>query len=71
MNHTCAQTDCNEPATHLVVETSNLNMLFQSGAGLVCEKHAEDLEMVGGFSLELDRPKLAGKPCPFCGAKID
>lgn len=54
MRHSCANAGCNEDATMLVIEAHPLfRMLFRSGAGLTCERHAKDLEAVGGVSIAL------------------
>jgi hypothetical protein len=59
MGHLCAQVDCGETATHVVVEGHGLAMLFRSGAGLVCAAHARQFEEVGGVSLLLSEFRQA------------
>ncbi len=44
---------CFERATHLVVESHDLAMLFKSGAGLTCRYHAEAMGGVGGIVISL------------------
>lgn len=52
--HQCVQAGCDRDATHLVVESHNLAMLFGSGAGLMCVTCAHNMTAVGGVSLSLD-----------------
>jgi hypothetical protein len=52
-HHDCAQAGCNEPATELVIEGSNLSMLFATGAALVCKKHTA--ENIGGVRIPLEQ----------------
>lgn len=53
MSRTCAQMGCDADATDLIVEGHPLAMLFRSGAGLLCERHAKDCEQVGGIRIPL------------------
>lgn len=50
----CAKAGCEEKATHVVAETHQLNCLFESGAGLTCEHHSEELCKIGGIRLPFD-----------------
>lgn len=50
---TCARAGCEQPATHVVVQATDMTLLFRDGAGVVCEKDANELEQVGGFALSL------------------
>lgn len=64
----CAQTDCPEAATHVVAETDPLNCLFDSGAGLCCEQHAEQMCRVGGIALAMgDFAVAIGERCGEAG----
>lgn len=47
----CAQASCEESATHVVAETDRLNCLFNSGAGLCCAEHTEEMQKIGGIAL--------------------
>lgn len=49
----CAQVGCEENATQVVAETDQLNCLFESGAGLCCEEHAEAMCKIGGIKLSM------------------
>jgi hypothetical protein len=53
MSHPCAKRGCQNDATHIVIESHPLAMLFQSGAGLACAGHAAELAAVGGASFEV------------------
>lgn len=50
----CAQVGCQENATYVVAETHRLDCLFESGAGLMCEVHSEQICRVGGIRLPFD-----------------
>lgn len=50
MTHECAQAECKEDATHLVIESQPLAMLFRTGAGLLCSKHASFYSTIGGIN---------------------
>ena len=49
----CCQTDCAHAAEWVVAETSPLNMLFASGAGLMCDECSEDACKVGAIRLQM------------------
>jgi hypothetical protein len=49
--HRCAQTGCDHAATHLVIEADAMAMLFKSGCGLVCAKHAKEYARIGGINV--------------------
>ena len=51
----CAVAGCERIGDHLVIEVSPMAMLFESGAGLVCDKHAYELDQIGGDNLGLVR----------------
>ena len=53
MTLSCAQAGCSEDATHVCVQGHDLALLFRSGAGVLCGKHAADADAVGGCSLSL------------------
>lgn len=65
---TCAQAGCGEQATHVVVQATDMTLLFRSKAGTACERHALEMENCGGLALSLpgyveavkhERPGLA------------
>jgi hypothetical protein len=53
-HHACAQVDCDEEATHVVIESQPLAMLFKSGGGLVCARHAETFMDIGGVPCSVE-----------------
>lgn len=52
--HPCRRSGCNETATHLVLESHPLALLFDSGAGLVCERDAEEMAEIGGIPISFE-----------------
>lgn len=49
----CCQADCDNDAEWVVAETNPLNMLFRSGAGLMCDGCSEGACQVGGIRLKM------------------
>lgn len=49
--HRCCQAGCDEAATQVVVEADRMAMLFRDGAGVMCDKHAQQIAAVGGVPL--------------------
>jgi hypothetical protein len=50
----CAVATCTRPVTHVCIQTDQWTLLFKSAAGLVCERHAEELGTMNGLSMPLE-----------------
>lgn len=54
--HDCAVAGCGTPARQIIVEGHPFAMLFkQTGAALVCDKHARECERIGGVRIPLEQ----------------
>lgn len=60
---TCTRAGCAAAATHIVVQTHDMAMLFPSGAGVMCADDAKEASRVGGVAVGFDdfRALLAGE----------
>lgn len=44
----CAQAGCENRASYVIVQTSDLQLLFQSMAGVVCDSCVKEFKKLGG-----------------------
>lgn len=51
--HLCAHAQCNNDATHVVIEGDPDRMIFNTGAGLACDDHTREYSQMGGVPMEL------------------